>query len=80
MRVEFVKDWQRFRVGQFVDHLSGGVVDALTRTRIVRPAPMAAAPGPPTDPAPGTDDEADPDGTVDLDDADGKTKGRRRRK
>lgn len=79
MRVEFLKQYHQFPVGRVVD-LSGGVVDSLTRMGVVRPAPMAAAPGPPTDPAPGTDDEADPDGTVDLDEADGKTKGRRRRK
>lgn len=36
MRVEFLKDWQRFRVGQVADHLSGGVVDALARTKVVR--------------------------------------------
>lgn len=52
MRVEFVKDWQRFRVGQTVEHLSGGVVDALLRTKIVRPAPVADA-------APDDNDDAD---------------------
>jgi hypothetical protein len=36
MRVEFIKDWQRFRVGQTAEHLSGGVVDALLRAKIVR--------------------------------------------
>ncbi len=45
MRVEFIRDWQRFRVGQTVDHLSGGVIDALLRTKIVRPAaPVAETP------------------------------------
>jgi hypothetical protein len=46
MRVEFIKDWQRFRAGQAVDHLSGGVIDALTRTGIVRPVTVAGTAAP----------------------------------
>ena len=56
MRVEFLKDWQRFRVGQTVEHLGWGVVDALLRTKVVRlaetpadttPEPVAPPPPPP---------------------------------
>ena len=51
MRIEFLKEWMRYRVGETTDQVAGGVADVLVMRRIARPVPVAEVASVPPAPA-----------------------------
>jgi hypothetical protein len=44
MRIEFLKEWMKYRIGDTTTDVAPGVADVLFMRRIARPAPEATAP------------------------------------
>jgi hypothetical protein len=47
VRIEFLKEWMKYKLGDTTEDVAGGVADVLFMRRIARPAPEAVS-----DPAP----------------------------